>query len=341
MQPLRKRLRPDSLVSEQRKERGSVSRRVYLILLAVFFIAIIRYVWGDWFLLRSDGLVMRDQSVIAMGYLVKVTDVAIDEGQAVSKGELLLKVESVELLERIADLSYRHANLIRISTEFTLLSETAKQLVAPALERKVQVEDIVNRINNLADRGAVSEVTFQGVLRDNYEAQENLVRLQLESTILDEKRKSVEHASAVATKALKQLKQHYNNGIVQSPTAGLVGAKIPYVGNVYSAGEPLLSIYTGEAYVLAYLPNRYQFAIKPGLEVLVSSGRFQDRGVLMETIPLSAALPQEFQNTFKPTERNQLAKIALANPSKFPVNDKVTITLQLDWVDVVVTAFLN
>ncbi|MCO1336625.1 HlyD family secretion protein [Microbulbifer sp. OS29] len=167
------------------------------------------------------------------------------------------------------------------------------------------------------------------------------MKIQVESTTLDDKRKAVEHASDNATRALRKLEQHYNGGVVQSPTTGLVGASIPHVGNVYEAGEPLMSIYTGEAYVLAYLPNQYQFAIKPGLEVLVSSGRYQDKGILIETIPLSEALPQEFQNTFKPTERNQLAKIALLDPTMFPVNEKVTITLKLNWVDVAVDRFMK
>ncbi|MCO1336254.1 hypothetical protein MO867_18135 [Microbulbifer sp. OS29] len=341
MKALRKRLRPDSFESEQRKTRGSASRRIYLLLLVLFAIGVIRYIWGDWFLLRSDGLVLRDQSVIEMGYLVKVVEVAINEGQSVQAGELLLRIESMELLERIADLSSRQANLMQIAAEFTLLAETAKQLIVPAKERKEQIGRIVNRINKLANRGVVSEVSYQDVLKDNFEANETLVKLQIESTTLEGKRKAVDEALQRSEQALNKLEEHYNNGIVQSPTKGLVGASIPHVGNVYDAGEPLMEIYTGEAYVLAYLPNQYQFAIKPGMEVLIAGGRFKDKGVLIEMIPLSAALPQEFQNTFKPTSRNQLAKIALLDPSKFPVNEKVTITLKIDWFDLFIERFIN
>ncbi|WP_444959518.1 HlyD family secretion protein [Microbulbifer sp. VVAC002] len=341
MKALRKRLRPDSFESEQRKTRGSASRRIYLALLILFGIGVIRYIWGDWFLLRSDGLVLRDQSVIEMGYLVKVVEVAVDEGQMVKEGELLLKIESMELLERIADLSNRQANLMQISAEFTLIAETAKKLLLPAQERKEQIGRIVNKINKLADKGVVSEVGYQDVLKDSFEASETLVKLQVESATLEGKRRSVDEALYRSEQALKKLEEHYNNGIIQSPTSGLVGASVPHVGNVYDAGEPLMAIYTGEAYVLAYLPNQYQFVIKPGMEVLVTGGRFKDKGVLVEMIPLSAALPQEFQNTFKPTSRNQLAKIVLLDPSKFPVNEKVTITLKIDWIDVIIDKFIN
>ena len=89
----------------------------------------------------------------------------------------------------------------------------------------------------------------------------------------------------------------------------------------------MLSILTGETYVLAYLPSRYLFPIRPGTKVVVSSGRHRDAGVIENILPVSEALPREFQNNFKPTDRSQLARIRLSNKTKFPTFEKVEISL--------------
>ena len=43
-------------------------------------------------------------------------------------------------------------------------------------------------------------------------------------------------------------------------------------------------------------------------------------------LPLTATLPKEFQNTFQPLNRNQLAKIRLSRSASFPLNQKVSVT---------------
>ncbi|GAB2897770.1 HlyD family secretion protein [Microbulbifer echini] len=341
MRTIRKHIRPDNLDSEIRPHHSAIGRRIYIGVLILFALGIIRYLFGDMFLLKGDGLVLRDYAAVEMGYITRVTAVEVDEGQSVKEGDLLLKIESMELLERLADLSARQANLIQISAEFTLLSETAKQLLVPAEHRKREVEEIIARINKLADKGFISKISYQEVLRDNFDAGQALVKIQVESTTLDKKRKAVESAIKVSAEAFQKLKKHYDDGQVRSPVSGLVGATVPSVGDVYREGEPLMQVFWGEPYVLAYLPRRYLLSIKPGMVVTLKSGRYKDKGVISELLPLSAQLPEEFQNTFKPQERNQLAKITLTDPEMFPVSEKVNVTLEINWKDIIVENFMN
>ena len=93
----------------------------------------------------------------------------------------------------------------------------------------------------------------------------------------------------------------------------------------------MLSIYSGDPYVLVYLPRRYLFPITVGLELYVSDGQFTEKGVITDILPVTAMLPQEFQNTFQPTNRNQLAKIKLASNARFPINQKVNVTRRYFW----------
>ena len=137
---------------------------------------------------------------------------------------------------------------------------------------------------------------------------------------------SLNDALADADDAIAKLKALYSDGIVQSPVSGSIGASIPSVGNVYRPGEPILSIYSGDPYVLVYLPRRYLFPIYVGMELRLTDGRDVATGTITEILQVTDTLPKEFQNTFQPQDRNQLAKIKLASPSSFPLNQKVSVS---------------
>ena len=78
--------------------------------------------------------------------------------------------------------------------------------------------------------------------------------------------------------------------------------------------------------MLAYLPRRYLFPIDVGMEVQISDGRDNADGVVSEILPVTDTLPKEFQNTFKPSDRNQLAKIEIEATKHFPLNQKVSLS---------------
>jgi hypothetical protein len=140
----------------------------------------------------------------------------------------------------------------------------------------------------------------------------------------------LEAARTDADATFKDLQKLYANGLVGAPISGAVGATVPFVGNVYRPGEPMLSIYWGEPYVLLYLPRRYLFPIYVGMKVQVSDGQHTESGVIAEILPVTDTLPKEFQNTFQPSDRNQLAKIKLSAESPYPLNQKVNVSRSLN-----------
>ena len=137
---------------------------------------------------------------------------------------------------------------------------------------------------------------------------------------------SLDKAFANANDAITKLQALYSDGIVRSPVSGSIGASVPSVGNVYRPGDPILSIYSGDPYVLVYLPRRYLFPLFVGMELRLTDGRDIADGVIAEILPVTDTLPKEFQNTFQPQDRNQLAKIKLASPATFPLNQKVSVS---------------
>jgi hypothetical protein len=52
------------------------------------------------------------------------------------------------------------------------------------------------------------------------------------------------------TSRIEQLKKLYADEVVRSPVAGSLSATVPSVGNAYRPGEKMLTVYSGESYVL-------------------------------------------------------------------------------------------
>jgi multidrug resistance efflux pump len=326
MQPLRKRLRPDNIPNEKRVERGRTGRTIYLVLLGLFSITVANYLLGDFFLLDADGLVLRDQHVVATTYVARVEDVDVREGQEVKEGAALLKLQSTEILERLADLSTKQADIIAKITDFKVRAESVSKLLPLAERREAEAAQAIRQFDTLLEGKYVTSVRYEEALRANYEATRERVTLLTQGNVLKEELTSLDRARDDADDALSKLQAIYADGLVHSPVNGSIGSTIPSVGTVYRPGDPILSIYSGEPYVLVYLPRRYLFTIRTGMEVRITDGREVADGVVTEILPLTDTLPKEFQNTFKPSDRNQLAKIKISAPSPFPLNQKVSVS---------------
>lgn len=323
---LKNRARPDAHTNQARRPGGNVGRYVYLSLLAAFGLGVANYLWGDMLILHSDGLVLRDQIVIAAPYTSRVESVHVTEGQSVESGELLIRVRSPEVLEKLADLSVRQAELTRQTAETVLRYKTAVQLLPKAAKRESETSGFIKRIEDSANRASVTSQLYESALSANYVASQDRIRLATEAQTLEEQIAQLEEARNSAMAAVNDLKELYGGGVFNAGRSGSIGAAIPFVGTIYSASEPMMSLYSGDSYVLAYLPRRYVFPIELGMKVTISSGRRRAQGVIAEILPVSDALPQEFQNTFKPRDRNQLAKVRISEPEAFPLFEKVRVS---------------
>ena len=326
MRPLRKLIRPDNIPNERRVSRGAAGRVVYLVLLTLFGVAIINYLFGDFVLLRADGLVLRDENVVATTYIARVESVFVQQGETIKEGRPLLKLQSLEILERLADLSIKRAELVAKVTDLRVRSETVEQLSSFGGAPRTRIGASYQTIRRRNNGRAITSVRWEQALRANYDALRDRVRLSAESHVLSEEVKAVQIALADADTALADLKAHYADGEVLAPVGGSIGVAVPYVGNVYRPGDPMLSIYSGDPYVLAYLPRRYLFPIYVGMQIRITDGQNTESGVVSQILPVTATLPKEFQNTFQPSDRNQLAKVKLPGGSHFPLNQKVSVS---------------
>ncbi|MEX0644491.1 MAG: HlyD family efflux transporter periplasmic adaptor subunit [Parvularculaceae bacterium] len=326
---LRSRPRPDNIPTERRASPGNAGRWVYLLLLGALALTLADYFWGDLVIFRADGMILRDRTMIAATYLAEVERVGVREGEEVAAGQVVLRLKSVDILERLAALSSQHADLVRQIAEYRVRSRLASELTPLAVRRESESEALVTNFDALAGAGLVTAQERDDALRAQLEAKEMRVQFETARETLAREIPAIEKARRDVASALDDLILNYGGGEIRAPAGGAVGADIPFVGTVYRPGDPILTIYSGKPYCLVYLPSRYLPSITVGLRVNVTGGRRKARGVIAEILPVSDALPKEFQNMFRPQDRNQLAKIIFDEPAPFSINEKVRVSLDL------------
>lgn len=326
MQKLRQRPRADTQKNQPRRQNRAMGRMIYLLLLAGLMIGISDYVWGDRIFLRADGLILRERTHVAATSIVRIEEVAVRRGQTVSQGDLLLKLGSSELLDQIADYSTRNAELAEREAALRSRENLVTELLPLAEQRKTETLRTVKDLEGPAKTGVVISQRFEEATVAAYAAQTEFVRLSAEKSGLIDEINALTTARGHSTEALDNLQEHYRKGVITAAKSGSIGEQVPSVGQVFKAGDPILSVISGNPYVLAYLPPTYLFPLEEGMVVAVQSGRISAQGYIAEILPVSQLVPPEFQNAFKPDQAFQLVRVEIDGPSPFPTSANVLVT---------------
>ena len=326
MQRIRTRPRLDKLLNQHRSAKAAWGRRLYLTLLCGLGLALLNYLLGDAILLRADGILLTDRQIIAATYPAKVAAVRVKEGEGVAQGAVLVELQSADMLKDIADLSVRNADLAARETQLRVSAASVQTLLPLAQRNAREGADAVARIDTLSDRGLVSMQSMTQALSAGYDMAAKLAELRGQSEILDGQLLLVEQSHRRASEALAQLEAFYDRGAVRAVSDGTVGSRVPVAGEVVRFGDELLQIYGDKAYVLAYLPDMYLFAVSPGDKVEVSGGAgSRVVGKVEAILGVADALPPEFQNTFRPRDRSRLVRISLPKDHGFAISQKVRV----------------
>jgi len=274
----------------------------------------------------------------------RVSEVLFSDGEAVRKGQLLLRfdtrqaadekatltrliaVEESQLKARLQTLSSQEATLAgrravlqqRMSTQSIIIDEM-KGLVAQGgfqrlqfLQQQDQLFELQNQINDLKE-------------------QESRLKLQSE-TIQLESRKSVDQMRNRLRDAELQLQ--YQN--VLAPASGVVFDPQASVEGVLAAGERILSIVPQKGlYAEVFVPNKDIGFIKPGQEakVRVDAFPFTRYGELpgaVSQIAADALAPDQTQNFYRFPVKLTLEKSFLESDGvKIPLKAGMSISTNL------------
>ena len=331
---LKKRPRSDSHDSQARIPRKRWDRAIYLTLLAAFFLMLGNYFVGDRVFLRADGLVLRDRTVLSATSLVRVSDIRIRTGQAVSQGDMLFRAESPELLDRLAEFSMRVAELDQRAAELVGRARLSAELLPLARDRAKKLKKDRARLGTALIGGSAPPARRQSLLTTSrrqtvesqaYEAEAEFKRLKALRGALENELQAVASARQQAQEAVERLEGYYADGLLFAPIDGVISGDVPSTGEVFTPGDPMTTVLWGTPYILTYLPNGYIFELKPGQTVRVRGGNITQVGRIEKILPVSDSLPDEFQNTFRSRERRQLARISLPLDSSIPTHATVQI----------------
>ena len=338
MRKLRSRQRIDTHVNERRTSKRSLGRWVYLFMLVAMGVGILDYAWGDQVMLRAPGLVLQERIDIEAQYVGRLDEMPLRIGQSVHEGDMLGVVSSVEISERLAQLSLRIAELTREALAKQQELRVAQDLLPIARIRVQEAREVKTNIKQLAGKGLASADRVLEALTESNSAEEMLIRLEAQIAGHPATEEALRPAIERVREAFADLNRLYDHGVLRAPVGGTIDSVLPARGDVFLTGDKILSLYTGPRYVLAYLPSHHLFPVEVGEAVTLSSGQQTLGGRVVEVLQVTDKLPDEFQNTFQPAQRNQLARITIEDGGTFPLHTKVRVTRPYATLDRVVAA---
>lgn len=319
MMRLKKRQRIDRLQSEVRPRRSRVlARNIYLATLMFLALWMFDFVAGHLFYLQAEGMTTRDMSVVMPEYTGTVQRVLVERGDRVVVGQPIAHLRSREMLRDIVRSSTQLADLQAQLSEMRIRQGSLKVLIPAA---KAQVKNSLQERDSLitlARSGLVTNRERSKATTEAFRALEDLKRLETGSRLIETEFVQVSKSVDRAVRALDEIEDIYRSGEFSAAVAGIVGTISVTTGSVVKEGAPMIEVFHGEPYVLAYLPVGSLYEVDVGDSVSLRYGFHSLEGKVEAILPLAHRLPQEFQKTFDTAQREQLVRITISENATFP-----------------------
>jgi|GEM_PF-1256801 len=309
---LTSRTRPDRLVSPDRVRpaRKSPARAVYLLLLLGLAFYLLVYFVEPYVVLQTGGIVTTERFTVALPYTSRVARVYVSPGDKVHAGMPLLSFEAPEVLDIKARLSGQKNTLLSRDLQVEARLATIARVKPVAAQRRERAEETSAKISRAQVRDFIPLSTHTDAGRELYEAKREDATLDAEGESLNKEHAELSKALAEVDAAMDQVRRTYGDGIIRSPVDGIVSTRVPSAGSVARAGDPMLDVLHGSSFVLAWVPIGRLYRIRPGMAVSVSDGSQSKSGYIERIEPVADVLPPEFQDAFRPTDRQQIVRIS-------------------------------
>jgi multidrug resistance efflux pump len=321
--------RIDTLTSEPRLRRPGRSGRItYLVRLMSFFVYVFDLVFGSLFYLSANGMLMRESSILSPDYTGTVAEISTREGAEVAEGAQLLRLDSLDVTAQIATSTIALGRLQSDLMERIERRETVIALIPEAESRRAMLLQAMEDVARLRSEGLAAATRESDAVNEYYAADRDLAVLLQEEVQLDREIPQVGAFVTEANDALAELQDAYDEGRIIAPIGGTIGELSVDLGEVVERGAPLLRVFHGAPYVLAYVPPGRLFSLQAGQRVAVRAGFVQLGGQIETVYPIAPALPPEFSLAFDSTQRQQLIKIVLDGqpPQSMPLFSTVRVT---------------
>ncbi|MCL6707159.1 biotin/lipoyl-binding protein [Pseudomonas sp. R2.Fl] len=283
---------------------------------------------GSIVLLDIDGVVIRDRVAVASPFPeTRIHDVFVRPGDRVSAGQKIAVVESPSVSSQLASLAVEKAKLDTNLAGYEARQAAVEALLPEAEAASQQIKISLDRLAKANAKGIVPDKTLIDTLSANLTTSDKLLSLRAEQASLVKEITSQQDALRDVTASYEALKQTYGGGILYAPADGIVSSEVKPAGSVLGSGNAVIAdIYTGPSFVLAYLPSSYAFSIGAGERVKIRAASRWTVGTIQSLLPLTEAVPPEFQLPTKVRARGQLVKVALPPDAEFPLGEKILLS---------------
>ncbi|ACL57515.1 HlyD family secretion protein [Methylobacterium nodulans] len=277
--------------------------------------------------LSADGLVTRDRVYVATPYDARVREVFVRPGDSVFAGQKVAVVDSPSISKSLAEFSVERAKISSRIAQLEARKAIVAAMVPIAQVGAKQANEFMADLNKAKISGLALNRSLHEVTAASFTATERLMTITSEKTSLDTELASNRAALAEITAASENLRKVYAEGVLTAPVSGVIGSAIANPGEVLTPGSNrLASIYTGTSFVLAYMPESYLFDVSEGQPVQVSAHHQSVPGQIARILPVTDALPPEFQPPNKARDRGQVVKISLNDANRFAVEQKIRVS---------------
>jgi len=288
------------------------------------------------------GTLERDRVELVAEAQEPIIQVAVREGQAVTEGQLLLRLDPAAAAARLAQArsamaqaERRHAELVAGARREQV--REARSLAEGATARAVAESREFTRIETLVAQGVLpaSALDRQRALRDGALAEERAAgerRLELERGTRSE---VVEQAAAMLAEARAQVEEMelgLARHAVHAPRAGVVDA-LPYeLGERPPRGAPVaVLLAAGQPYARVFIPEPQRASVRPGTgaTVRVDGSERAWRGEVRYVSSDAAFTPYYALNERDRSRLSFLAEVVLTEPeaAALPTGMPVEVTL--------------
>lgn len=229
---------------------------------------------------RAVGELASDRLEIAAEVSEPIVDISVAEGEAVSKGQVLVRQDTARAEARLAELE---AVLLQQQARLDelLRGPRSEQIAAAKANVEGTTQELsfrqaeLRRVRDVQAKGLASEEQLDSAnaALDAAQANHKLMVAQLEERLagttieeLEQAEQAVNQARARRDSALIDLDRHH----LKAPDNGVLDSRIFEIGERPAAGQPVVVVLGGEQpYARVYVPEALRVQVKPGVKALI------------------------------------------------------------------------
>jgi len=279
-------------------------------------------------MLDADGLVTRQTVAVASPWPdARIREVSVRPGDWVEAGQKIATVDSAAMSRSLADLAAEQARVTGRIAQLEGRRQVVDALIPMAKLSAESTNAYLSKLETANTKGLMLARSMQQMSTAQVQAMDKLLSLEAEKTSLVTEITANQGALQQVSAAYTDLQRTYGSGVLTAPASGYVGSHVAMVGEVLSSGTtPVANIYAGTSYVLAYIPENYLFDVGEGQEVSIKGRGRVATGHIERVLPVTDALPPEFQLPNRVRGRGQLVRVSLSKPQDFALDEKVRLT---------------